>query len=274
MEQRDIFVSYIEEDGAIVRALAAELRALGHSTWTYEEDGVAGTSYLTQVHKAIEACGVFVLVASHSSVCSYEVIREVEQAYTQRKRIITVRLGLTQAQFAASDPILGMASGTAVTVSADKDNLTSVAKRIAPALTSAPKAQVVREAPPAKAAAVPVSNVGTESLTGDVTPLSEPVTPASEPPAPAVPTPVGPATVLPSPPSPGPIRNVVLSSPAVSESVAQGSVPPSTSHWKGSLRRACQLHLPRMSRKERRACGDRPQRVCHPHLPPRIQSLR
>jgi hypothetical protein len=49
MDQVDIFISYIEEDGATVRALTAELRALGHTTWTYEEDGVAGISYLTQV---------------------------------------------------------------------------------------------------------------------------------------------------------------------------------------------------------------------------------
>jgi hypothetical protein len=41
---RDIFISYIEEDGAVARALASELRTLGQSTWTYEEDGVAGSS--------------------------------------------------------------------------------------------------------------------------------------------------------------------------------------------------------------------------------------
>jgi TonB family protein len=142
MEHRDIFVSYIEEDGATVRALVRELRALGHSTWTYEEDGVGGISYLTQVNQAIEDCPLFVLVASDKSVRAHQVIREVEQAHEREKVIVPVRVGLSHQQFIASNPILRMACGTAVTLSADKDNMPLVAKRVASALTFAPKAQV------------------------------------------------------------------------------------------------------------------------------------
>ena len=61
---RDIFISYVEEDGAVARALASDLRSSSHTTWTYEEDGVGGISYLSQVHSAIEGCRAFVLVAS------------------------------------------------------------------------------------------------------------------------------------------------------------------------------------------------------------------
>ena len=87
MEHPDIFVSYIEEDGSMVRALTAELRSLGHSTWTYEEDGIAGISYLTQVNRAIEECRLFVLVASDKSVRAHQVIREVEQAHESRRAV-------------------------------------------------------------------------------------------------------------------------------------------------------------------------------------------
>ena len=188
MKHRDIFVSYSEEDGATVRALAAELRALGHSTWTYEEDGLAGISHLTQVHQAIEACRAFVLVASHNSVRAHQVIKEVEQAHERRKRIITVRLELTHQQFIASDPILEMASGTAVTLAAGKD-LSVVAKRLSAAIPFSTEPQIVADSPPGVAVLPPVSNVGTASpSTGGAHSPAEPATPASAPPAPHVPT--------------------------------------------------------------------------------------
>jgi hypothetical protein len=231
MEHRDIFVSYIEEDGAIVRALVAELRALGQSTWTYEEDGVAGISYLTQVNQAIEDCQAFVLIASDRSVRAHQVIREVEQAHEREKVIIPVRIGLTHQQFIASNPILRMATGTAVSLSADKDNLSIVAKRIASALLFAPKAQVARKEPPVIAVAAPISNLATEAgPTGDAA-SSPSLVPPSVLASPSREAPIA-ATVPLSPPSPAPIRASVSPAPSVSESVAPAKVLPSTSHWK------------------------------------------
>ena len=81
MEQRIVFISYVEEDGVLVKTLAQELRGLGHSTWIYEEDGLAGISYLEQVLDAIDGCQFFILVASEKSVRSRQVIREVEHAH-------------------------------------------------------------------------------------------------------------------------------------------------------------------------------------------------
>src|SRR5215813_8912284 len=84
---RDIFISYVEEDGDTARALADALRAQGQSTWTYQQDGVPGISYLTQVNEAIEACRTFLLLASAGSVRAHQVIREVEQAHEREKPI-------------------------------------------------------------------------------------------------------------------------------------------------------------------------------------------
>lgn len=131
MELRDIFISYIEEDGPTAQALAQELRVQGQSTWTYEEDGVAGISYLTQIHQAIESCRVFVLLASAKSVHAHQVIREVEQAHEREKVIVTVRIGMTHEEFLTAHPILRMAIGTAVTLSVSETNFAAVARRIA-----------------------------------------------------------------------------------------------------------------------------------------------
>jgi hypothetical protein len=156
----DVFISYIEEDGATVRALAAELRALGHSTWTYEENGVAGISYLIQVHQAIEACQLLVLVASEPSVCANQVIREVEKAYERNKVIIPLRIGLTHEQFIEANPILRMATGIIPTLTVT-DGVPSVAKRIAAILTFRRKSHV---ATTAETGPLPVSESRTKRI--------------------------------------------------------------------------------------------------------------
>ena len=161
MDHGSFFISYVEEDGATARALAAELRALGYSTWTYEEDGVAGVSYLTQVSRAIESCRAFVLIASAQSTRAHQVISEVEQAHEREKMIIAVRLGLTHQEFVASNPILRMATGTAVTLPADKGTVAEVARRIAASVSardedqSSPGGLGKDLARPAPAAAIP-----------------------------------------------------------------------------------------------------------------------
>jgi hypothetical protein len=134
MDPRDIFISHAEEDGDIAGALARELRAEGRSTWVYEEDAVPGISHLIQSSEAIEACRAFLLIATTNSVQSREVISEVEQAHQLRKVIIPVRLGLTQEQFAVSNRILRMATGTAVTLTAEANNAAAVATRISEAI--------------------------------------------------------------------------------------------------------------------------------------------
>ena len=130
MDPRDAFISYVEEDAAFAGALGTELRGLGHSTWTYEDDGIPGESYLTQVHAAIAVCKVFILVATPQSVHAHQVIREVEQAHEQQKIIIPGRVKITHADFASANPILQMASGTAVSLSSDGADVVKIAQRV------------------------------------------------------------------------------------------------------------------------------------------------
>ena len=131
MEPRDIFISYVQEDGDTARALARELRSLGCSTWSYEEDGIGGVSYLEQIHAAITSCQIFVLVASARSVRAHQVVREVEQAHEQEKVIVPIRVELSHEQFIAANPILRMATGTAVSLSTQGADLRHIAGQVA-----------------------------------------------------------------------------------------------------------------------------------------------
>jgi len=126
----DIFISYAEEDGPVAAGIALALRELGFSTWTFEEDGIGGVSYLLQVNQAIEGCKTFVLLGSHTSTRSHQVIREIEQAHERQKLIIAVRLGITHQQFVDASPILRMAIGTSVSIFTDGTDLSKVASRI------------------------------------------------------------------------------------------------------------------------------------------------
>lgn len=131
---RDIFISYVEEDGPIASDLARELRAQQQSTWTYEEDGIPGVSYLTQVFRAIDSCRVVILLASVTSVRARQVIKEVEAAHERDKMLIAVRVGMTHQELTASNEIIRMAIGTAVTLPLDQRNVAGTAKRIANAV--------------------------------------------------------------------------------------------------------------------------------------------
>ena len=112
MQGRDVFISHVEEDAGVALAMATALRSLDVSSWTYEEDGLPGVSYLTQIYAAIDSCRAFILIASPASVNAHQVIREVEQAHERRKMIIVARNGLTHQQFVESNPILRMSCGT------------------------------------------------------------------------------------------------------------------------------------------------------------------
>jgi len=128
-----VFISYVETDSSVALGITKELRKLGHETWTYEENGLPGHSYLEQVHAAIQRCDAFVLLASTDSLKSHQVRREAETAYEQQKFVIPIRLKVTHDQLQAL-PIFRMVSGTAVSLPTDGTNLSKVAERVAASL--------------------------------------------------------------------------------------------------------------------------------------------
>jgi hypothetical protein len=140
-DARDLFISHVEEDETTALALAEALRAQGPSTWMYEEDGVPGVSYLTQIDTAIAGCRGVVIIASAKAVAAHEVIREVEAAHQRAKMIIPIRIGLTHQQFTDANAILRIATGTAVSIAMREGDVANIAKRIVQALrVGAPQA--------------------------------------------------------------------------------------------------------------------------------------
>src|SRR4051812_29516618 len=129
MGDRAVFIAYAESDSSVAVGLASELRILGHSTWTYEENGAAGFSYLEQGLDAIQDCEAFVLLASKTSIQSHQVSREAETAYEHKKLIIPVRVHISQEEMHRSR-IFRMATGTAVSIATDGTNLQAIASRI------------------------------------------------------------------------------------------------------------------------------------------------
>ena len=133
-DTRDIFISYVEEDSVTARGLATALRALGYTTWTYEDDASPGVSYLIQADEAIESCSIFVLVASSQSIQAHQVLREVESAHEHAKMIIPVRIGISHQQFMSANRVLRMAIGTRVSLGVGDRGVEESARKIVSAI--------------------------------------------------------------------------------------------------------------------------------------------
>lgn len=110
---RDIFISYVEEDGGVVRTLAEGIEAEGYSVWFYERDGVPGASYLLQTRTAIDQCQAFLLLISPSSVISEQVTLEIVRAHEINKAFIPLRFNITHLEFAERQPEWAQALGAA-----------------------------------------------------------------------------------------------------------------------------------------------------------------
>ncbi len=95
----ELFFSYVEEDGAVVAALARGLEAAGYATWFYQRDSLPGPSYLEQVGAAIDRARAVVLVISRQSLASRQVTAEVVRAYEGGKPFVPLLLGVSHAEF-------------------------------------------------------------------------------------------------------------------------------------------------------------------------------
>ncbi|MFZ0882151.1 MAG: toll/interleukin-1 receptor domain-containing protein [Candidatus Acidiferrales bacterium] len=63
-----IFISYVEEDGAVSHEIAAGLESQGYSSWYYERDCPAGADYFEETFKAISDCEAMIVLISPRSL--------------------------------------------------------------------------------------------------------------------------------------------------------------------------------------------------------------
>ncbi len=99
-----IFLSHVEKDLAVMQQIAQGLEAAGYSTWYFERDVLAGTSYLIQITNALESCDAIVLIASPNACSSDQVTKEIVGAFERSKPFFPVLVNMTPPELKACQP--------------------------------------------------------------------------------------------------------------------------------------------------------------------------
>src|SRR5271154_245297 len=101
---KKVFISYVQEDGAVAYEIAAGLEAQGYSSWYYERDCPAGADYFEETHKAISDCEAMVIVISPRSLPSDQITREIGRAVESSKATFPLLLEVTHDDYAHRRP--------------------------------------------------------------------------------------------------------------------------------------------------------------------------
>jgi hypothetical protein len=101
---KKIFISYVEEDGAVAHEIAAGLESQGYSSWYYERDCPAGADYFEETFKAISDCEAMVVVISPRSLPSDQVTREIVRAVESCKATLPLLLEISHDDYARRRP--------------------------------------------------------------------------------------------------------------------------------------------------------------------------
>ena len=111
-----IFISHVEEDEAIARALASGLRDAGYRTWYYEDYSLPGLSYVDQIVQAIGASAAVVVILSTHALRSQQIELEIVQAHESDKNFMPLLSGLTHEEFRTQRPDWRAMMGATVAV--------------------------------------------------------------------------------------------------------------------------------------------------------------
>ncbi|MGB8980847.1 MAG: toll/interleukin-1 receptor domain-containing protein [Anaerolineales bacterium] len=87
-----IFLSYAHKNTAKVLPVVQELEKLGFDVWIDKYDLKGGELWSGEIARAISRCHHYVLFISRASIRSDSIRREVDLAYTSKRRMILVRL--------------------------------------------------------------------------------------------------------------------------------------------------------------------------------------
>src|SRR5580692_10746286 len=101
---KKVFISYVQEDGAVAYEIASGLESQGYSAWYYERDCPAGADYFEETHKAISDCEAMVIVISPRSLPSDQITREIVRAVESSKATFPLLLEVTHDDHAHRRP--------------------------------------------------------------------------------------------------------------------------------------------------------------------------
>ena len=101
---KKVFISYVQEDGAVAYEIAAGLESQGYSSWYYERDCPAGADYFEETHKAISDCEAMVIIISPRSLPSDQITREIVRAVESSKATFPLLLEVTHDDYTHRRP--------------------------------------------------------------------------------------------------------------------------------------------------------------------------
>jgi hypothetical protein len=91
-----IFISHASKDASIVRQLADQLVAAGHSVWIPENEFFPGDNWAKKLGQAIEDADTIIVLVTPEAAGSESITREVQYALTAdhiKGRVIPVFIG-------------------------------------------------------------------------------------------------------------------------------------------------------------------------------------
>src|ERR1700734_3159697 len=150
---KKVFISYVQEDGAVAYEIAAGLESQGYSSWYYERDCPAGADYFEETFKAISDCEAMAVIISPRSLPSDQITREIVRAVEANKATLPLLLDLTHDEYSRRRPgwKQAMAAANATRLRANE------IPGIIPALVAGLHAKGIKPYPGASAPAAPIS---------------------------------------------------------------------------------------------------------------------
>lgn len=86
----DVFIAYSSADADFARRLNDALQIQGKTTWFDQESIASGSDFQQEIFRGIEASNNFLFIISPNSLASSSCVEEIEYAYQQNKRVVTI----------------------------------------------------------------------------------------------------------------------------------------------------------------------------------------
>src|SRR5919199_4451093 len=131
-----VFISNVEEDAAPAQQLAAGLEEAGYTAWFYERDSLPGPPYLTQILEAIAHSTVMIVLISPATPGSWQVDREIFQAFETEKQMIPLLVGIAHQELRNRRREWVLMFGAATSLSLPPDGVSTFIPRIVQGLKS------------------------------------------------------------------------------------------------------------------------------------------
>src|SRR5919202_2171865 len=125
-----VFISHVEEDAATAQELAAGLEEAGYTTWFYERDSLPGPPYVTQILEAIAQSTVMIVLVSPATLGSWQVDREIFQAFETGKHMIPLLIGITYEELRNRRREWVLMFGAATSLTIPPDGVSAIMPRL------------------------------------------------------------------------------------------------------------------------------------------------